>query len=202
MKRTIPFVALSLVLVLAGAVKIHGDNRGDDDRFDLSDFNKVRIGYQINPVPLNLRGKNVLLVGLGSYIVNGQADCAGCHSTPQYEPGGDPHLGQPARISKATYLSGGGDLFGPFVPRNLTPNSQGRPGNLTLEEFLEVFEKGTDFESGNTGNVPVPPPPAQDLLQVMPWPVFRHMTKLEKRAIYEYLRAIPCIGSVNRCNPQ
>ena len=114
MKRAVAFVALSFVLVLGMAVKIHGTPPGNDDRFDFGDLNKIRIGYKINPVPLNLKGKNVLLVGLGSYIVNGQADCAGCHSTPQYEPGGDPHLGQETKISKETFLSGGGDLFGPF----------------------------------------------------------------------------------------
>jgi hypothetical protein len=43
------------------------------------------------------------------------------------------------------------------------------------------------------------PSPDNDLLQVMPWPVFSKMTPLEKRAIYEYLRAIPCIGSPARC---
>ncbi len=200
MKRAVPFVALSFMLVLSMAVKIHGTPPGNDDTFDSGDLGKIRIGYEINPVPLNLRGKSVLLVGLGSYIVNGQADCAGCHSTPMYEPGGDPHLGEPEKISKETFLSGGGDLFGPFVPRNLTPNGQGLPGNLTLEQFLEVFERGTDFEAGNMGNVPMPSPD-NDLLQVMPWPVFRHMTNLEKRAIYEYLRSIPCIGSPNRCTP-
>ena len=29
------------------------------------------------------------------------------------------------------------------------------------------------------------------LLQVMPWPIYRHMSDRELRAIYEYLRAIP-----------
>lgn len=197
MKRSILFVACSLVFVLTAAGRIHSAGGGDDG-FDLSDLNKIRIGYRINPVPLNLHGKNPFLVGLGSYIVNAQADCAGCHSTPQYEDGGDPHLGQQEKISTATFLSGGGTLFGPFVPRNLTPNSQGRPGGLTLQQFLEVFRRGTDFETGNMGNVPVPSPD-NDLLQVMPWPVFSKMTILEKRAIYEYLRAIPCIGSPARC---
>lgn len=46
------------------------------------------------------------------------------------------------------------------------------------------------------------PSEENDLLQVMPWPVFRHMTDREHRAIYEYLRAIPCLGSVNRCTVQ
>ncbi len=31
---------------------------------------QIQRGYQINPVPLNLAGKNRALVGLGSYIVN------------------------------------------------------------------------------------------------------------------------------------
>ena len=32
----------------------------------------VRIGYEIAPAPLNTRGKNRVLVGLGSYLVNAQ----------------------------------------------------------------------------------------------------------------------------------
>jgi hypothetical protein len=34
-----------------------------------------------------------------------------------------------------------------------------------------------------------------DLLQVMPWPVYRHLTDHDLRAIYEYLRAIPPIDT-------
>ena len=37
----------------------------------------VRIGYEIAPVPLNTRGKNRVLVGLGSYLVNAQLACSG-----------------------------------------------------------------------------------------------------------------------------
>ena len=36
---------------------------------------EIRIGYDIAPVTLNTRGKNALLVGLGSYIVNAQGGC-------------------------------------------------------------------------------------------------------------------------------
>ncbi len=36
-------------------------------------------------------------------------------------------------------------------------------------------------------------------LQVMPWPVYRNMTDLDLRAIYEYLRAIPSLP--NNPNP-
>lgn len=160
-----------------------------------SENSKIRIGYAIAPVPLDLKGKNPALVGLGSYIVNAQSDCAGCHSFPHYAPGGDPHLGEPEQENQATYLSGGADFFGPFVPRNLTPDAQGRPARLTLDEFLLVLNTGADLK----GLPPFVPSVENDLLQVMPWPVFGKMTDREKRAIYEYLSAIPCIGSVTRC---
>lgn len=160
-----------------------------------SEASKIQIGYAIAPVPLDLKGKNPSLVGLGSYVVNAQSDCAGCHSFPQYAEGGNPHLGQPEVTNQATYLSGGADFFGPFVPRNITPDAQGLPARLTLEEFLLVLDTGADLK----GRPPFVPSPENDLLQVMPWPVFGKMTDREKRAIYEYLRAIPCIGSAERC---
>jgi len=160
-----------------------------------NDNSKIQIGFAIAPVPLDLQGKNPALVGLGSYIVNAAGDCAGCHSNPQYADGGDPHLGQPAVIDQDGYLVGGAPLFGPFLPRNLTPNAAGLPAGLTLEEFLFVINTGTDVKH----RPPFVPSEANDLLQVMPWPVFRNMTDREHRAIYEYLRAIPCLGSVDRC---
>jgi hypothetical protein len=64
-----------------------------------------------------MAGKNPALVGLGSYIVNAQADCDGCHSAgPQTEfaPGGNPYFGQPTKINPAMYLGGGRD-FGPLL---------------------------------------------------------------------------------------
>jgi hypothetical protein len=33
----------------------------------------------------------------------------------------------------------------------------------------------------------------------MPWPVYANMSDRELSAIYEYLRAIPCVGSATRC---
>ena len=42
---------------------------------------KIR-SANIAPVPLNLEGKNPALVGLGSYIVNAQGDCAGLSQQP------------------------------------------------------------------------------------------------------------------------
>lgn len=161
---------------------------------DANEASKIRKGYSIAPVPLNLAGKNIGLVGLGSYIVNAQGGCTDCHTNPPYVAGGDPFLGEPTASNQAGYL-GGGTAFGPFISRNLTPNRFGRPANLSLDEFLFVLTTGTDVK----GTPPFVPSVEGDLLQVMPWPVYRHMTERDKRAIYEYLRAIPCRGSASRC---
>jgi hypothetical protein len=40
---------------------------------------------------------------------------------------------------------------------------------------------------------PPNPPVDGDLLQVMPWPNFKDLTDHEIRAIYEYLKAVPCV---------
>ena len=159
------------------------------------DAAKIRTGFDIAPVPLDLAGKNPALVGLGSYIVNAQGGCNDCHTEPNYAPGGDPFLGQPEQINVAGYLAGG-RAFGPFISRNLTPNAAGLPAGLTREQFVFVLETGTDVK----GRPPFVPSVEHDLLQVMPWPVHRNMADRDKRAIYEYLRAIPCLGSAQRCD--
>lgn len=143
-----------------------------------SKVQEVRIGYRIAPVPLNTRGKNPQLVGLGSYIVNAQGGCNDCHTHPSYAPGGDPFLGQAEVVNPEQYLTGG-RLFGPFKSPNLTPDAYGRPAGLTFPQFRELLRTGRDPDGSGR------------LLQVMPWPVYRQMTELDQRAIYEYLRAIP-----------
>ena len=143
----------------------------------------VQRGFDIAPVPLDLKGKNRALVGLGSYIVN-TGGCNDCHTNPSYAPGGDPFAGQPEQINVPCYLSGGTD-FGIVRSRNLTPDEQGRPAGLTLEEFIHVLRTGEDTTS--------PGDPVFDggLLQIMPWPVFGKKTTRELTAVYEYLKAIP-----------
>lgn len=158
----------------------HDDD--DDDNDEISD-RKVRRGLALAPVHLTYRRSNRALVGLGSYIVNAQGGCSDCHTNPSYLPGGDPHLGQPEQINTPCYLSGG-QAFGPFVSRNLTPDVNGLPAGLTFNAFLHILRTGEDDE-------PPAVPPGHDLLQVMPWPVYGKMSNLELRAIYEYLRAIP-----------
>jgi hypothetical protein len=48
---------------------------------------------------------------------------------------------------------------------------------------------GTDLKN----LAPPVPSPTLDLLQVMPWPAYRHMTDQDLQAIYEYLSAVPCV---------
>jgi hypothetical protein len=154
-----------------------------------SDASKIKRGFEVAPIPLNTEGKNPALVGLGSYIVNVQADCNGCHaaSTSRYLPGGDPYLGQPELIDPDQYLVGG-TAFGPFVSRNLRPKpDSGLPADLTFEQFLTVLRTGADLDH----LPPFVPSAGTDLLQVMPWPSFRNLPDRDIQAIYEYLSALP-----------
>jgi hypothetical protein len=182
---------------------------------DEAESSKIQLGLQIAPVPLNMRGKNRALVGLGSYIVNAQSDCNGCHTlSPQaeYVYGGIPFFGQsPAIVNPATYLGGGQDfgtldpngLTAHIVSRNLTPDKTGRPeGGHTWEEFKLIMRTGVDLDHAHPTCAPaqtdtsncVPPPFDGRLLQVMPWPAFSNLTDHDLRAIYEYLSAVPCVS--------
>jgi hypothetical protein len=160
------------------------------------------------PVPLELRGKSRELVRLGSYLVNVAGGCNDCHSAgPQteYTRGGNPYFGQPTVVNPATYL-GGGRSFGSLIPgspaiisRNLTPDKTGRPGGRSYSEFQDVFRTGTDLAHAHPSCSAavmldcLPAPFDGDLLQIMPWPAYRSMQEWQIRAIYEYLRAVPCI---------
>ena len=185
MKRSL-IAAFTLFSTVLGLTLFLGTTSG----YAQGGGSKIKSGSEIAPVPLNLEGLNPALVRLGSYIVNAQGGCNDCHTAPPYAEGGDPFLGQPEVINAAGYLAGGA-AFGPFISRNLTPNRLGLPGGLTLAEFIEVMRVGTDFEERH--------PEISPLLQVMPWPVYGKMSDRELQAIYEFLRAIPCVGSVARC---
>jgi hypothetical protein len=159
---------------------------------------EIQRGLESAPVNLNLYGKNIALVGLGSYLANGPADCVGCHTNGLYLPGGNPFLGQPTRINVPSYF-GGGVAFGPFISRNLTPDTNGRPAGLTFEEFEMSLRTGTDVKA-----LPPHVPSFPGLLQVMPWPQHQVMTDQHLKAIYEFLGAIPCLEGgpglpPNRC---
>ncbi len=210
------FAALLFGGILIKPQQVHAD---DDDQEA-----KIKIGFQIAPVKLNLAGKDRSLVGLGSYIVNASNDCNACHNSgmpPNFEylAGGNPYFSQhPKVLDPALYL-GGGQNFGPVGPppspdiisRNLTPNKTGRPaGGLTLPEFVQIIRHGKDIDhlhpncsaTRTTNCIPVSTGLDGNLLQIMPWPYFQGMTDHDLLAIYTYLSAIPCIaGPVDPKNP-
>jgi len=189
----------ALALISAAVLPSRGQQGGESE---------IQIGLNIAPVPLNLAGKNPALVGLGSYIVNAQADCSACHTWHEYAhnppgPGGNPFRDEQEAINTGAYLAGGR----PFPPnpatvldaqgnnlkrivysRNITPDAfgpnAGLPAGLTFDEFLLVLRTGKDFDTHV-------PPREFSHLQVMPWPLFRNMSDRDIRAIYEYLSAIP-----------
>jgi hypothetical protein len=227
-------VATLVAIVLAGMSIKPARAHADDDDTDA----RVRIGFKIAPVPLNLDGRDRVLVGLGSYLVNAVGDCNGCHTAGgppnfNYAPGGNPYFGQKAVVDPTVYLSGGQNFgpvgtptgpngyAGPFmISRNLTPDKNGRPeGGHTLSEFKRIMRRGKDFDHIHptctaaqmaeieAGGTPVCIPTSPDnpadgnLLQVMPWPTFSHLSDRDLDAIYEYLSAIPCIDNTTSMPP-
>ncbi len=173
---------LASIAVVATA-RLHARDRGED--FGDS---RVREGFRITPVRLDLRGKNPALAGLGSYLVNAVGGCNDCHTCPSYAPGHNPYgppFGPPGggdgQINAANYLAGG-VLFDPpgITSPNLTPDPDNhRPEGHTFKEFEALMRTGHDPDEGGR------------ILQVMPWPIFRNLSDRDLRAIYEYLRAIP-----------
>jgi len=170
--------AFAVMFVQSPAAKVQADQEMDEGSL-------IRIGFAIAPVPLNMTGKNPALVGLGSFIVNGQSDCNGCHTASgppnfNYQAGHNPYfLNQgPTHQDPATYLGGGGD-FGPALPpgfydpgyggyigpdmiaRNLTPDKTGRAeGGHTLAEFKEIIRNGKDFDNLHPQCTDISPTPS------------------------------------------
>lgn len=148
-----------------------------------ADESKIRRGFEIAPVPLNMQGRNPALVGLGSYIVNAQSGCSDCHTWPNFAPGGDPYHGEPKMVNATNYLAGGRP-FGPFRSRNLTPDpSSTMTTEEKYQEFVTLMRTGIDPDNAHPAFGP--------FLQVMPWSVYQDMTDRDLRAIFEYLQAIP-----------
>jgi hypothetical protein len=203
--------AMFAAFILSGATLSPMLAHAQDQR---SDEAMVRRGFEIAPVPLNLKGKDRDLVGLGSYLVNAVASCNDCHSAGpavEFAPGGNPYFkGNPPTIMNQSVYLGGGRNFGALVPgtpeivsRNLTPDRTGRPaGGRTLAEFEHILRTGEDLDHLHpncsatvTKNCfPTALPFNGDLLQIMPWPILQNLTQRDMHAIYEYLSAVPCIA--------
>jgi hypothetical protein len=185
-------LALAIMVVVAGMLIKPTLAKADDD----DNESRIRRGFAIAPVKLNLVEKNRALVGLGSYLVNAVGGCNDCHTSPSYAVGGNPFLGQPKKVNVAGYMAGGRS-FGPgIVSRNLTPDKTGLPeGGVMFDVFLRTMRTGFDRVQAH--------PQISPLLQVMPWPVFQDMTDHDLRAMYEYLSAIPCVeGEPGLPNPR
>jgi hypothetical protein len=202
----VAFAAIMLAGMLNSSPRVKATQGGDDG----GNESKIQRGFDIAPVHLNLDGKNLALVGLGSYLVN-TGFCNECHNAgpaiSQYAPGGNPYFGQPKVINQATYLGGGRD-FGAVAPgsahiisRNLTPDKTGLPeGGRTFSDFVLIMRTGVDLDNlhptctGAVNSGCIPAPFRGDLLQTMPWPAVKDLTDHDLRAIYEYLSAIPCVA--------
>ncbi len=127
MKRNLMLVVLLSVLFVVGAATVtkssSAGRAAQNQGFSDSDIEKAELGLTLSPVPLSQIGigRGRTLVGLGSYLVN-TSGCNDCHTNPSYLEGNDPFMGQPEKINAAGFL-GGGQQFGPFTSRNLTPES-------------------------------------------------------------------------------
>jgi len=174
---------------------------------DAISASEVTEGFRISPIPeaqLTFKRGKRASVGEGSYIVNSTGACSGCHSYPEYLAAapGDPFNGLPtaqtlktitsANYNTAHYLAGG-QCFGPFMARNITPDSDtGLPAGLSETDFITIMRTGADLECTNDPTDPIcaiePPTP---VLQVMPWPAYHNATDRALKDVYAYLSALP-----------
>ena len=174
-----------IVAIVAALAAVAAPTRADENVGDA----RVRRGFEVAPVPLNLAGRNRARVGLGSYFVNVTSGCNDCHTNPPYTR--DPYTIGVSRkeVNAAGYLGGGQD-FGIVFSRNLTPDKTGKPAGLSLSDFLLVLRTGVDVDHWHSN---LPPPLNGNLLQVMPWSILQDMVEDDLKAIYQYLTAIPCL---------
>jgi len=136
----------------------------------------VELGLRLAPKGLNLAGlsrADVDQVARGSYLVNGASGGCACHTM------------------EAGYLAGGLEFPFPFpdvqgftsvFSRNLTPDPETGLG-LTEDEFIEAMRTGKDFTDSTAAG------PQQ--LIIMPWHLFRFLSRDDLEAIYAFLRRIP-----------
>jgi len=93
------FTALLAVGSMSGIARAQAED-GEQSR--------IRIGFEVAPVPLNMAGKDPALVGLASYYVNVLDHCNTCHSAgpaTELAKGGNPYFktNGGAVVNPATY---------------------------------------------------------------------------------------------------
>lgn len=176
--RYLSISVLTALLVGMGAAVAGGDGGRPDGRYN--DDQQVRLGFKLSPVPLKTRGRNIELLGLGSYLVN-TGGCGECHTHPAFLPGSNPFMGQSEAINAEQFMAGG-RMFGPAIKApNITPDEYGRPAGLDFAAFEAAIRTGRKPDGSGR------------IMQVMPWPQMGKKTTRELRAMYEYLRSIPSL---------
>lgn len=90
------------ILVLFGTIHHVAQADNDDERSEAIEQHRILVGYNINPVRLNLTHKNPDLVGLGSYLVNAVGGCNDCHTNPATCPEATPFWGSRRRSTRST----------------------------------------------------------------------------------------------------
>src|SRR5579859_2017471 len=217
-------VAVAALLGLAGLLltspRVHANETDSAVQLGLA---IAPVKLNLNGLDLALVGKGSYIVNAKSFCTGCHMSPDLSPDPFGFIPGHDPYFVSftpPAQFNPASYL-GGGETFGPLpgqgiggkgplmvYSRNLTPGCATAPctnplpeGGRTFQDFLTILRTGHDFDHahpacptlGVEGCVESPPFNA-GVLQIMPWPAFANMSDDDIRAIYEYLRAIPCIS--------
>ena len=96
-----------------------------------AEMSRIQKGLEIAPMPLNLKGKDRELVGLGSYLVNAVSTCSSCHgasAATEYAANHNPYFGEsPPKLNPETYL-GGGQNFGKVGTDKTLEDAEHRQG--------------------------------------------------------------------------
>ncbi len=82
------------------------------------------------------------------------------------------------QINPTNYLAGGTPVGPGLVSADITPDATGKPAGLDFDDYLELIRTGHD------------PDNPSEILQVMPWPIFRNVNDRDILAIYTHLTAI------------
>jgi hypothetical protein len=102
------------------------------------ELSQILRGYEIAPVNLNLAGKDWILVGLGSYLVN-TTGCNDCHTHPNWEDKGNPYLGQPEQINTEGIPNGRADLWAGYLAnRRLCQHNPRQAGQVRAARRADV----------------------------------------------------------------
>lgn len=169
-KATTGAKSLLALAVLAGSVLLGSQSARASDIPDTYTAQRIAAGYAATPVPVDLRGKDPLLVGMGAYIVNTVGICNHCHSSNQYQKAGFPittsdfsaQKGNPYFLPPPngpyaffgetrpdggavfkidpTTFVAGGQNFGAVYSKNLTPDVNGSPSSFA--PFSVVYAEG------------------------------------------------------------